>query len=202
MHQIHNVLRRSSYSAAFSKAVGDTREGGVERYSETLQGVLDLWGRPEFALLRGENLWSGFQSVGAGGAGTFARLGIFNPAGSGLLVVVTHHLLQVAVSGTDSVQLFPTNILLGNTATVFFRDRRDRRSVGAVLHFEASATALADQLFALTPLTTAAPVQLEIVLPPGQGFLWRISNDAAGLNGGFIGYQRQLLETENFEIVP
>lgn len=56
MGKLHNELRRGPWSAAVTAALGDTREGGVERFSESLQPIMDIWSRPEWAILRREQL--------------------------------------------------------------------------------------------------------------------------------------------------
>lgn len=56
MGKLHNELRRGPWSAAVTAALGDTREGGVERFSESLQPVMNIWDLPEWAILRREQL--------------------------------------------------------------------------------------------------------------------------------------------------
>jgi hypothetical protein len=63
---IHNELRRGPFSRATKAALGDTTaEGGVERYGETMQPVLDLWARDEFGYLRSEYLFGERLQKGA-----------------------------------------------------------------------------------------------------------------------------------------
>ena len=87
MSRLHNALTRGAISDALKRAVGDTRsQGGVERYSETLEPVLDLWSRPEWAILRDEILWGG-ASTQAAVAGELSFVAVINPLGSGMLTV-------------------------------------------------------------------------------------------------------------------
>lgn len=86
--KIHNQLPQGQLSSAVTRGLGDSRtEGSLERYSETLEVNLDLWARPEFALLRGETLFSVVLSLPAVAA-EFGGASIINPVGSGLLGVV------------------------------------------------------------------------------------------------------------------
>jgi len=65
----------------------DDNADGITRLGETLQGTVDLYERPELALLRGERLFARSISVPA----VAARNGtaqLINPAGSGLLGLV------------------------------------------------------------------------------------------------------------------
>lgn len=68
MGKLHNELRRGPWSAAISSALGDTREGGVERFGETLTPVVNIWERPDWAVLIRHHLLylSGFQAAVAG----------------------------------------------------------------------------------------------------------------------------------------
>lgn len=60
---------------------------GIERAGETLTPTMDLWALPEWALLRGETIFSRIWSVGAQAA-LFSSAEFVNPAGSGVLAVV------------------------------------------------------------------------------------------------------------------
>ena len=185
---IFNELRRSSLGRALKTALG-AMDGALERFGETLTPTIDLWARPEWALLRDEELFGTLAAQAAGGVGTFAKVGVFNPAGSNLLVVVLRHSLSLDVAAR--VELFPIATPLGNTGTVQMLDRRRRLSHGAVVHFEASAAAGADQLAEVNvgQLLTQT-YDIPIVLPPGQGFMWRNEDDNANLIASFVGYQR------------
>lgn len=100
---IHNGLHTNAQLlAAFRKAIGelDPSFTGVERFGETLTPVMDLWSLPEWALLRGEILYARAPiPVPAGGAGVFSAVELVNPAGSGILAVVTSLRNQSGVVG-------------------------------------------------------------------------------------------------------
>jgi len=190
MGQLHNALDRGRLSAALKNALGASKsEGGIERYGETLTPGIDLWMRPEWALLRDEELFGVAETQAAGAAGTFPKIGVFNPATSNLLVVVFLHYISPAIAGTR-VELYPITVALGNGATVKMRDRRRTVSHGAMSTFEASAAAGADLIFSRDWAADRTPLELPIVLPPGQGFMWRGTDDAASMQASFAGYQR------------
>jgi hypothetical protein len=89
MGLIHNELRRGPLGRAWKNALGISAqaEGGLERYGETLTPIADLWGRPEWAFLRSEQLAAGNATANAI-AGELAYAALLNPAGSGALVTV------------------------------------------------------------------------------------------------------------------
>lgn len=94
----HNGLK---YGVPITRAGGlaagvNEHDDSITRLSESLVSVLDLWSLPEFYFLRDERRWSVTPSQ-SGVAGELARVGIFNPIGSGFLVVVeTVELLPLA----------------------------------------------------------------------------------------------------------
>lgn len=89
MADIHNALKRSPIADGIKKAIGQHKqgEGGLERWSETLQGVVNPWGMPEWAALRGEQLCA-VRGFVAAVAAEFGGMALMNPANSNLIVVV------------------------------------------------------------------------------------------------------------------
>lgn len=77
MGQLHNELRdATSLLRGFRRLFGGTDPGlGVERLSETLVPIVDIWDRPEFAFLRDEFIWWTSRSDGLV-AGQFSGVGI------------------------------------------------------------------------------------------------------------------------------
>jgi hypothetical protein len=87
MGQIHNEIRRGVLSEAVTRALGVTRAGGVERFSEEIAPVMDPWEMPEWFYLRSEELFGRWQQTAAvAGEGSMHAIG--SPAGSGLIAVV------------------------------------------------------------------------------------------------------------------
>ncbi len=100
----------------------DEDSGGIERLSETLQPVMDVWRLPEAGRLRREALCAGNVAVGAVAAER-GRVQLRNPANSGLLVVVR----QVYHSGTSSavyLSLIQTVTDLTTVSQATFQDAR------------------------------------------------------------------------------
>jgi hypothetical protein len=116
MGQVHNELRRGPFSGALKVILGDTHnEGGIERYGETLQPMVDLWGRSEWARRLNRRLFAG--SVGTGPtAGEQSMHAIVNPAVSPDLIVLEQ--LGILVGAATTVRITPTVLLTDITATL------------------------------------------------------------------------------------
>lgn len=184
MAHVHNQLSRGPWSNAIKAALGDRKaEGGVERFGETLDPIINLWGMPEWAFLRGERL-AAMRMFAAAVAGEFAIIALGNPAGSNVLVVVDaigvvgssssqSYLLEVAadtlVAGTLTAPAFPAvsrdrrNGGAAGTATAFVRTGNDANNTfGAQL----------EQMFhVVTTAAVAALVATPLVLRPGDDLL-------------------------------
>jgi len=76
---LHNALTRGDLTKALKAILGDMKgDGGLERYGETLQPVVNPWELPENRLPRGEATLSRAVAVAAGAAGTFAGAALIN----------------------------------------------------------------------------------------------------------------------------
>jgi hypothetical protein len=105
---VHNALHHfTAYQSAFRKAVGEADAGfsGIERAGETLTPILDLWRWPEWAVLRGEILFSA-QSDVAAVALERSFVGVRNPAGSGLIVIVESMLAIPTTAVFEQLEVF------------------------------------------------------------------------------------------------
>lgn len=99
MAQVHNQLARyTELSKGVRNALG-LAEGGLERVSETLQPVMPLFERTEWAYPRGEWIGTALYNIGAGGAATYASWGVGIAPGSGLIAVLDARTQAMEVSG-------------------------------------------------------------------------------------------------------
>lgn len=89
MTTVHNgITQYTGLLRGFRQLFGESAEFAVERLSETIQPVLDVFGAPEWALHRGERLCWGYVNDLAAGAGQYSAVGFRNPAGSNRLCVL------------------------------------------------------------------------------------------------------------------
>lgn len=84
-----NEIQVGRYSALLHKLL-DMKEGApAPTLAPDVFSMLALEvDRPEWKFLMGERLAMGSQSVGAGGAGTYCSVGLYNPADSGVIVIL------------------------------------------------------------------------------------------------------------------
>jgi len=115
MPHVHNALHRGDVAAALKNALGVTDpEDGLERFSETLQPVLDLWELPEWAILLRRRLWTAYGSVAAGGAGTVTQIAL-GTAQTDTLTVIERVFCDVAALATLLTGLSGFGTGLGGT---------------------------------------------------------------------------------------
>lgn len=195
----HNAL---SYGIALSRAAAraagmNDGELGLARLGETLTPTMDLWSRPEWALLRGERLWMVNPSIGATVA-EFSQVGIRNPVGSGLITVVQGWLLNSAVTGNFQVRA-AASTLVDATSTPNARDSRVPLLTGiqTVSLATSAAAALGSLYMTIRELSSSSTArELNFVLSPG--FDVYIGPDAVNLliNATIWGYERQAFPGE------
>lgn len=201
--RLHNALKRSPIADGVKRAIGQHRqgEGGLERWGETLQPVVNPWGMPEWAALRGEQLLA-FRHVQTAVVGQFSIIAMGNPANSNMIVVVEsvqagtanaaslcnlEIALDTAVSGTLGAQTFPASA----------RDRRFKGPLGTSRCFFRVGTSVANtfgaQLEQISILTVPAnPFQtfqasLPLILRPGDDLLviQQVVNEQLNANFGW-----------------
>lgn len=107
---LHNALRRyGSLINGVRRMVGGGADVQLERLGETLTPIMNPWGLPEWAWLRGETLWVVHRNVGAV-VGEVSGAAVVNPTGSNMIVVVDGATFRgaTAQSCTLSLQLRAT----------------------------------------------------------------------------------------------
>lgn len=127
---LHNALRRAGgLLDGIRRMVGGDLEVNIERMGETVTPILNPWGLPEWAALRGEALFSGWREK-AGVAAENGYVGIVNttPTGSGNNIIVVDGGLVRVAAATDvivSLQLYSTlGVRETNNQQCPARDRR------------------------------------------------------------------------------
>lgn len=199
MAQVHNSLRRAGAILQGIKSVLGVQEAesGVERFGETLTPVLDVWGRPEFAMPRGELLFARDLTSAAGGAGTRSKAQIWNPSTNRLVMVDA--LVANITGAAGYVQVWLYNAELTTLVASF--SRRDMRweQPTAVCQQRTSAEAgnLGTHMLRWgVAADTAAYIPVSFVLSPGWGLHVQPSLDNTAITVSFIGRERVALPGE------
>lgn len=123
MGDVHNEIRRfGALLSAFQNATGLEQDAGIERLSETLTPIFDIWRLPEHAYLRGEVLCWGFASATAV-AGQNGHVQLLNPAGSPVLAVIELVEISAEVGGLYSILAYDGTVFAEGGA----KRTRDRR---------------------------------------------------------------------------
>lgn len=202
--KIHNQLPQGQLSSAVTRGLGDSRtEGSLERYSETLDVVLDLWAREEFALLRGETLFSAGAITIPAVAGEYGGATIVNPAGSGLLALVRGMVRGGAGSFNWGLALEST--VIATHAVTFIGGALDGRKYkrdgfagggcGLNQTFGSDvAPQIVVQLDQVTATAVAAeekPFRVPIILRPGQAAIIEATGVNVGATATLWGWARK-----------
>lgn len=174
MSTVHNEIRKGWLSEAVNRALGRTRDGGVERVSETLDIVMNPWGMPEWAYLRGEILGAAALFVGAIAA-EYGYAVLHNPPGSGRIITVeAAGITNNAGTGQLVLLAEADYLLLGLTPTLgYYRDPRNTVYPHAIInrifvgtHTVQLGSYLDHTLWAAGP-TAYFMAGVPCILPPG-----------------------------------
>lgn len=201
MAEEHNALK---YSPELSKGAAQVLGGaygdvGISRMSESLQVIADLWQQPEWAFPRGEKLWAVNPSQAAVAA-EFSTVGIRNPSGSQLIVVVDQVVIFTSPGGSFSGRIAAQSTV-DATATPQVRDSRIGVSSGgrlqtvsiahvdpAILGFVLWTVRLGNDVCTVLPFP--------VVLSPGFDFFVGPTAVNLAANVSFIGRERQAFPGE------
>jgi hypothetical protein len=170
---VHNALHHlTELQAGYRAALGEMDEqfSGIERAGETLLPTLDLWGLPEWAILRGEQLALGRLSVAAL-AGNFSMVQVENET-SDRLTVIERGTRFFASGGSVLILSITTTQLANTRGRCFVRDGRNvRPTVPGTNRRDEQAAAVPAGVSNgdafLLPATSGQPLDFEVVLDPG-----------------------------------
>jgi len=196
--QIHNEIRKGWLSDAVNRALGRTREGGIERVGETVDAIMNPWGLPEWAFLRGERLCAIWRSQGAV-AGEFSYIGLLNPTGSNSLVVIEAASIQSSASGQGFAQLTleaTALATLGSQAPGNVRDRRNTPASTTTAQTIIGSDVSSGVGVALENRRTAVATNMDfqhlpVVLAPGHVYLMAWATVNVGIDGNFMWRERK-----------
>lgn len=156
--------------------VGGDEDTALERLGETLTPILNPWGLPEWAKLRGEDLYA-VTSVQSAVAAEFSAICIENPVASNSLIVVDD--VQVSAAGVNIPATLEIMLISAVSATytvvarpASLRDRRFRSTFAskAQLRFGSDPSNTFGAQLAQIPVTTLENAYrcLPVILQPGD----------------------------------
>lgn len=190
-------------------ALGDTQgTSGIERFGETIEPIVDLWGQPEWALLRRENLFGDVHTAGAVVA-EFTWVAVVNPAGTRHLVILERARVGAGAGMTANMASMLAADVAATTALVkrvALSDLRTAVSSGsAVLRGVAELWAGSDPVntgnandIAVIQTTSndAAFQNLPLVIPPGFAVVFQGNTVNTSLRVSVSGRERTVLPGE------
>lgn len=205
MGQIHNELRRAARIANAVKAIlGDTdSDNGLERFSETLQPVVNLWDRIEWATLAGEVPWWD-TAVKAAVVARFSTILVINPANSGLIITVSGFSYNNHATGIQVVGSLTGGAGAGaGTVVSTFADARDRRvgssqSTPVVIRTSDEVADLVTRSHGLDQVgaNDGLMVPIPVVLDPNSNFVIGCSVANVGFSASLFGTVRRAFPDE------
>lgn len=194
MPHIHNALHRFTQArAAYQVVLGELTPEftGIERAGETITPVLDLWSRPEWAILRGEIPYAMWRTAPAVAA-EFSAVALVNPATTRILAIVDA--CSMGQSAALQARLFTaTEAAIDATlGTILKGNRRDTRLGNTQSQCELliGSDASADFGEDLEDRRVAVAEQLDfrsppIILQPGFGLVMGHTVVNTAVNGWF-----------------
>lgn len=185
---IHNQITHGALLKAYQKLVGlDRNEDGVQRLGETLTPIIDLWSQPEFNLHRGDQLMGGVVDA-TSAAGTLSELLLLNPTGSNVLAVTIRLRMEVTTSASIAYArlnqgTLPAGFVANNSGPVDFRDPKLIATSSSRCILAQAANAAIDGGIEFDRMLPLASTPVEdrdpIIIPPGQGFILRLTTVGA-----------------------
>lgn len=196
-------------------------EGYTYRYSQLLKRLLEAKGgepipelaqelvaalilendRAEYGHLADEEIASADLTIAAGGAGNRSQIGVGNPAGSGILVVVEAitNVFQNGAAGPLTVRGMAMSVAHTDTKGTF-RDSRKRSFTsgvtGANVISKNNAGVSGNALFRITQLTTIYSRNGLLVISPGFGVWLDTGTDNQSLDASIHWRERALEQAE------
>lgn len=174
----------------------------IERLGETVTPVIDVWNRPEWAFLRQERLVAiGMVPLAANVAG-ISRFQISNPAGSGVIVVIT---AMAVLEQTATATYFLTDsgaFIAGGLAPLSTADLRWPLMASGVARATvalqtvdntagaASGIILDGTTATLNVITPSFQTVLPVILPPGTWIQAQSSTVNHAARFSVRGYER------------
>jgi len=167
---MQNEIQVGRFNALLSKLFGITGAPSPVLATDVFPNIVVESDRPEWSFLKGEKLLGGYYGLAAGGAGTYGKLQLWNPAGSGVLAVVEKFFIT-ATANTSWYALFSQTLVSATSATLRSRDTRAAVNPTCYLRYLVDASTPGNRLIG-GDCTSGSPVILDIpmIVSPGYGF--------------------------------
>lgn len=174
----HNAIKYAvDITRGIKRILGvDDNEQGTTRVSETITPSLELGLHPEFDFPIGIFRWSVTPSIGAS-VGNFSTVGVFNPVGSGFIVVVDAYEPVPTAATTYQSRIFTSSALpFTSSSTPTQRDLRISNFPNPGLVTQSFADQRAAQFGTnvdthIIPINTDPIIwNIPVILLPGFGF--------------------------------
>jgi hypothetical protein len=207
---LFNEILAGRFNGILTKSLGMKDSAPAPSLSTDIQAMIALEvDRPEWHFLGGTRPFGMNQVLAAGGVGNRSEIQCFNPAGSGMLVVVTRVKITAAAAGFTSagVRISPTQLgtlvnnrspfldsrLLVTTSAAMQAATQLRTKNNAGITADATATWLMNVAIQGDSQT---PDDWFQVLAPGSGVIAEPGADNVGITACFLGYERALEPSE------
>ncbi len=209
MSSLHNAI---SYGVdllrAFPRAIGLSDEAGVERISETLTPVMDVWSQPEWNFLRNER-FVGLRYSSAAFAAELSGVALLNPAGSNYLITALAATGRPAAAGvflsglTTQISVQATFALQGAglplDTRVYTATGTVAKSIGQVwIGTDAAAIGqILDEIGASVATNQSVDLmRLPVILSPGFAWFSQFNVVNTFVSGGIFWRERRMFPGE------
>lgn len=200
-----NELLAGRFNEGISSVLGIAEQEGVKTVAPELMPVYQVEReKPEHAFPKQERLAFGYGSQAAGGAGTYAQFGVYNPVGSQLLVCVD--LLVLGSAAGEALKIgpaIPTAAQIAAFVDASSQTRDTRWGDDAVARPAARAVTFTSTVNngsfnVRVPNGTPILLPIEWVLHPGWGFFVASAALVTALDGqSALWRERKMLPEED-----
>jgi len=191
------------------KLLGVKRSGILREIDSKVSLQFDPYAQPDFLHLQGIRPW-GYGDIRGAVAAANGFVEVFNPPGSSVISVITKAQWQTGAADDTIALMSNGNLsLLANFVEVTVGPREGRTVINSpfTLPFatkvQTAAQAIAavgwQSVFRASSQTSFSPAYTydqPIILPPGMGFVIRVSTVNVQIAFNFTGYERSLENSE------
>lgn len=201
-----NEIQTGRLNAILHKLLGITEGAPAPSLAPDVFSMLALEvDRPEWKFLAGERLCCASKYLAAGGAGQYTSFILWNPAGSGILAVVTRIFNHLGAAATYVVRANATEPSgAGYASAASYRGLRDFRYAPSptakptcLLYYQTTASPAGINVLGQWRIGAGGEIRdIDVVLPPGTGLSCENSTVNTEASVGFFWRERALEPSE------